>query len=153
MDEYVELDPVRIGVKVNPKMEFEVVGQPSIAAGEEKVVTFVIKNVGEFEVRDATARITIVDPFSSTDDSAFIGDLKPGEAANATFKISVDGDATPKLYALNLEVKYKDAEGEWAYSEPAKAIINVTPAKPPYMLYAVIAIIVIAAIAVYLKRR
>ena len=153
MDEYVELDPVRIGVKVNPKMEFEVVGQPSIAAGEEKVVTFVIKNVGEFEVRDATARITIVDPFSSTDDSAFIGDLKPGEAANATFKISVDRDATPKLYALNLEVKYKDAEGEWAYSEPAKAIINVIPAKPPYMLYAVIAIIVIAAIAVYLKRR
>ncbi len=153
MDEYVELDPVRIGVKVNPKMEFEVTGQPSIAAGEEKVVTFVIKNAGEFEVRDATARITIVDPFSSTDDSAFIGDLKPGESANASFKISVDSDATPKLYALNLEVKYKDAEGEWAYSEPAKAIINVTPARPPYMLYAVIAIIVIAAIAVYLKRR
>jgi len=111
LDEYVELDPVRIGVKVNPKMEFEVQGQPSIAAGDEKIVTFVVKNVGEFEVKDATARITIVDPFSSTDDSAFIGDLKPGETANVTFKLSVDSDATPKLYALNLEVKYKDPEG------------------------------------------
>ncbi len=57
---------------------------------------------------------------------------------NASFKISVDSDATPKLYALNLEVKYKDPEGEWAYSEPAKAKILVTPAKPPYGLYAVV---------------
>ncbi len=153
LDEYVEIDPVRIGVKVNPKMEFEVQGQPSIAAGEEKVVTFVVKNVGEFEVKDATARITIVDPFSSTDDSAFIGDLKPGETANATFKLSVDSDATPKLYALNLEVKYKDPEGEWAYSEPAKAIINVIPAKPPYALYAIVGLIIVAAIIYYLRRR
>ena len=42
LDECVELDPVRIGVKVNPKMEFEVIGQPSIAAGEEKILTFTI---------------------------------------------------------------------------------------------------------------
>ncbi len=153
MDEYVELDAVRIGVKVNPKMEFEVVGQPNIAAGESAVVTFTIKNIGEFEVRDATARITIVDPFSSSDDSAFIGNLKPGETANASFKISVDRDATPKLYALNLEVKYKDPEGEWAISEPAKAVINVTPAKPPYLLYGIVAAVILAAIALYLKRR
>lgn len=153
LDEYVELDPVRIGVKVNPKMEFEVQGQPSIAAGEEKILTFRVKNMGDFEVKDATARITIVDPFSSSDDSAFIGDLKPGETANATFKISVDSDATPKLYALNLEVKYKDPEGEWAYSEPAKAIINVTPARPPYGLYAIVGIILVAAIIYYLRRR
>ncbi len=153
MDEYVELDAVRVGVKVNPKMEFEVIGQPSIAAGESAVVTFKIKNTGEFEVKDATARITIVDPFSSSDDSAFIGDLKPGETANASFKISVDRDATPKLYALNLEVKYKDQEGEWAISEPAKAVINVTPAKPPYLLYGIVAAVILAAIVVYFKRR
>lgn len=153
MDEYVELDPVRIGVKVNPKMEFEVSGTPSIAAGEEKIVTFQIKNMGDFEVKDATARITIVDPFSSSDDSAFIGNLKPGESVNASFKIAVDDTATPKLYALNLEVKYKDQEGEWAISEPAKAVINVEPAKPPYVIYGIVALIIIAAVIVYLRRR
>ncbi len=153
MNEYVELDPVKIGVKVNPKMEFEVIGQPSVAAGESKVVTFKIKNTGKFEIKDATARITIVDPFSSSDDSAFIGDLKPGETANASFKISVDRDATPKLYALNLEVKYKDPEGEWAISEPAKAVISVTPAKPPYILYGIVTAVIIAAVIIYFKRR
>lgn len=153
LDEYVELDPVRIGVKVNPKMEFEVMGCPSIPAGEERILTFIIKNVGKFEIRDATARITIVDPFSSSDDSAFIGDLKPGETANASFKISVDDDATPKLYALNLEVKYRDPEGELAISEPVKAVIEVTPAKPPYILYGIVIVISVAAAIVYLKRR
>jgi len=138
---------------VNPKVNFEVSGIPKIAAGEEKIITFMIKNLGEFEVRDATARITIVDPFSSTDDTAFLGNLKPGQAVNASFKISVDKDATPKLYALNLEVKYKDLEGEWAISEPTKAIIQVTPAKPPYILYSIVAIIAAIAVIVYFRSR
>ncbi len=153
LDEYVESDPIRVGVKVNPKMTFEVSGTPKIAAGEEKVITFIVKNAGSFEVKDATARITIVDPFSSTDDTAYLGDLKPGETAEATFKVSVDRDATPKLYALNLEVKYKDPEGEWAISEPTKAVIEVTPAKPPYMLYGIVALIIIIAAIVYLRSR
>ncbi|RLI81891.1 S-layer protein [Archaeoglobales archaeon] len=153
LDEYIETDPVRFGVRVNPKVNFEVSGIPKIAAGEEKIITFMIKNLGEFEVRDATARITIVDPFSSTDDTAFLGNLKPGQTVNASFKISVDKDATPKLYALNLEVKYKDLEGEWAISEPTKAIIQVTPAKPPYILYSIVAIIAAIAVIVYFRSR
>ncbi len=131
MDEYFELDPIKVGVAVKPKIEFSVEGTAAIAAGEEGIVVFRIKNTGNFTVRDATARITIVDPFSSTDDTAFLGTLKPGEAAEAKFKISVDKDATPKKYALNMEIKYRDPEGEWAYSEPIKAVIEVKPAKPP----------------------
>ncbi len=154
LDTYMESDPIKIGVKVNPKMSFEVIGVPKIAAGEEKIIEFKIKNVGDFEVREATARLTIVDPFSSTDDTAYLGNLKPGQSAIAKFKVSVDKDATPKLYALNLEVKYKDPEGDWVISAPTKAVIDVTPAKPPYALYgAVIAIIVIAAIAYARSRR
>jgi hypothetical protein len=153
MDEYVESDPVRIGVKVNPKVKFEVTGTPSIAAGEERILTFTVRNMGNFEVRDATARITIVDPFSSSDDTAYIGNLKPGEAVSASFKISADKDATPKLYALNLEVKYRDLEDEWAISEPVKATINVTPAKPPYLIYGAVAAVIIIAVAAYLRSR
>ncbi|WP_230972162.1 COG1361 S-layer family protein [Archaeoglobus neptunius] len=153
MDEYIELDPIRIGVKVNPKMEFKVIGKPRIAAGESKIITFTVRNAGQFEVKDATARLTIVDPFSSSDDTAYLGNLKPGESANASFKISVDSDATPKVYALNLEVKYKDPEGEWAFSEPTKAIIEVTPARPPYVLYGIVVLIVVVSVIVYLRKR
>ncbi len=134
LDEYFESDPIEIGIKVNPKMRLEVYGTPKIQAGSEAVVEWTVKNVGNFTIREATARLTIVDPFSSSDDTAYIGTLKPGETAVVKFKLKVDRDATPKLYGLNLEVKYKDPEDEWAVSEPVKAVVEVTPAKAPYGL-------------------
>ncbi len=152
MDEYFESDPIEVGIKVNPKMRFEVYGIPKVHAGSTEVVTFVVKNVGNFTVREATARLTIVDPFSSNDDTAYIGTLKPGESAEVKFKVSVDRDATPKRYGLNLEVKYKDPEGEWAISEPTKAVIEVLPPQPPYTAIA-IAIVVALLSVIYLRRR
>ncbi len=154
MNEWTESDPIRIGIKVNPKLRFEIIGIPKIAQGEEKVITVKIKNLGNFTLREATARITIVDPFTSTDDTAYIGTLKPGEAKNISFKIKVDKDATPKLYGLNLEVKYKDPEGDWAISEPTKLVIEVTPAKPNFaLLGGILAVVLLTAIGYALKRR
>ena len=153
MDEYFYTDPKSIGIKVNPKMKFEVYGTPKIAAGSEGIVAFIIKNVGNFTIREATARLTITDPFSSDDDTAYIGTLKPGETAVIKFKLSVDADATPKKYGLNLEVKYKDLEDEWAISEPTKAVIEVVPPKPPYGAIALVVIIAIVAVVYYLRRR
>ena len=153
MDEYFYSDPKSVGIKVNPKMKFEVYGTPKIAAGSEGIVALTIKNVGNFTIREATARLTITDPFSSDDDTAYIGTLKPGQTAEIKFKLSVDADATPKKYGLNLEVKYKDLEDEWAISEPTKAVIEVVPSQPPYGAIAIIAIIAIVAVAYYLRRR
>jgi hypothetical protein len=152
LDEYFETDPITVGIKVNPKMKFEVYGIPKIQAGREAVVEWTIKNVGNFTIREATARLTIIDPFSSSDDTAYIGTLKPGETATVKFKLKVDGDATPKLYGLNLEVKYKDTEGEWAISEPVKAVVEVTPAKG-FSLIGVLAVVVVAGIVILIYRR
>ncbi|MET1124006.1 MAG: S-layer protein [Archaeoglobaceae archaeon] len=151
--ETFELEPVTIGIEVKPRIEFGVEGLASIAAGEEAIVEFYVVNLGNVSVSDATARLTIVDPFSSTDDTAYLGDMQPGEKKVARFKLAVDRDATPKVYGLNLEVKYRDASGEWVYSEPVKALVEVQPAKPPYGMLAVVAIVLIAAVAYYLKRR
>ncbi len=153
MDEYFYTDQKSVGIKVNPKMKFEIYGTPKIAAGSEGIVSFTIKNVGNFTVKEATARLTITDPFSSSDDTAYIGTLEPGQTAEIKFKLSVDADATPKKYGLNLEVKYKDLEDEWAISEPTKAVIEVVPSKPPYGVIAFVSIIAIIAIAYYLRRR
>ncbi len=153
MDEYFETNPVDIGIKVSPKLVFEVEGRPIISAGSEKIVEFTIKNAGSYEVRDAIARLTVVDPFSSTDDTAFVGNLKPGESKTIKFKLKVDSEATPKLYALNLEVKYKDPEGEWVISEPVKATIDVTPRTTSYMPLVAAGVIVLVIIAALAYRR
>ncbi len=153
LDEYFESDPMEIGIKVNPKMKLEVYGTPKIQAGSEAVVKWTVKNVGNFTIREATARLTIVDPFSSSDDTAYIGTLKPGETAVVKFKLKVDRDATPKLYGLNLEVKYKDPEDEWAISEPVKAVVEVTPAKAPYGLIPVLIFLAVVVGLLVWRRR
>ncbi|MBO8182693.1 MAG: S-layer protein [Archaeoglobus sp.] len=153
MDEYSEANPVEIGISVSPKLEFEVEGKPVINAGAEGIVELQIKNAGSYEVRDATARLTVVDPFSSTDDTAFIGNLKPGEVATIKFKLKADREATPKLYALNLEVKYKDPEGEWVISEPIKATIEVTSKKTSYLPAIAVGVVVVAIIVGLAYRR
>lgn len=143
-----ELD---VGIVVHPKMKFELEGKGVIPAGEEKIVTVTIRNAGAFTIKDATARITVVDPFSTTDDTAYIGNLEPGEAKNVSFKIKVDDDATPKTYALNLEVKYRDPSDEWVISDPVKMPIEVVEYKgiPKGLLYGLLIAAVIAGAAIY----
>ena len=141
-------EEVDAGVEVKPKMKFEVEGKGSLEAGSEMLVTVAVRNAGNFEVRDATARITVVDPFSTTDDTAYIGTLKPGEARNVTFKLKVDGDATPKLYALNLEVKYRDVSGEWVISEPVKMPIEVKEKKTRIPMTGAITLVILAGSAI-----
>jgi len=154
MNEWVVSDPIRIGIKVNHKMSFEVIGVPKIAQGEEKVITVEIKNLGNVTAREATARITIVDPFSSSDDTAYIGTLKPGEVKRISFKIKVSKDATPKIYGLDLEVKYKNPEGDWVISEPTKMEIEVVPAKPNFLLFgSILGIAIVCGIGYALRRR
>lgn len=148
-------EEVDAGVEVKPRMKFEVEGKGSLEAGSESLVTVKVINAGNFEVRDATARITVVDPFSTTDDTAYIGSLKPGEGKNVTFKLKVDKDATPKLYALNLEVKYRDVSGEWVISEPVKMPVEVKERKSriPMTGAITLAILVGSAIAYGMSRR
>ncbi len=140
-------EKVDVGVTVQPKMRFEVQGTGQVPAGGEKTVTVEVKNTGDFTVRDATTRITVVDPFSTTDDTAYIGSLDPGESTNVTFNLKADSDATLKLYALNLEVKYKDLSDEWVISEPEKMPVEVVESTgvPPMLIIALL--IVVAAVA------
>jgi hypothetical protein len=51
----------------------------------------------------------VVDPFTSTDDTAYLGDLKPGQTATARYQMSADDTAAVKDYTLDTEIRYRDA--------------------------------------------
>jgi hypothetical protein len=122
-----------IGVMVEGELNFEV--QPvqvdgSLTPGSEKVITIPIVNAGDYEAKDAVARINIVNPFaaapfSTTDDTAYIGTLQPGESGLAKFRISVDADAVPKPYILEVEVQYWDSLGNSYTSDTMRATVTV----------------------------
>ena len=142
-----------IGIKVGKKIRFEVIGKGEIPAGDERIITVRIKNAGEVSIKDATARITVVDPFSTTDDSSYIGELRPGEEKEVSFRIKADRDATPKSYALNLEIKYRDFNGEWVISDPVKLPIDVTESQKTIPSAGVVLAAVSILLAAYWMRR
>lgn len=115
-----------IQVKVKDEPYFEVVETTGyLATGEEKLVNIIIKNTGEKPAYDAIARISVVNPLSTTDDQAYLGTLEPGEEATAQFKIKVKSDATPKTHCLNIEIKYTDSDDETHISPILKAPLEI----------------------------
>ncbi len=110
---------------------FKVTGtEANLTAGGEGIINVTYVNTGDVVANECIARISVVDPFSTTDDQAYLGDINPGESANALFKVNVAEDATPKGYSINNEVKYKDERDDTLYARDLKAVVNVGPAKP-----------------------
>ncbi|MDD1675518.1 MAG: S-layer protein, partial [Methanomicrobiales archaeon] len=120
-------DPVTFGVPIGGKIEFSVVSPPEqIAPGEKTVIEVEYKNTGSAEVFRAQARLSAVDPFTSSDDTAFLGDLKPGQSAIARYDLSADAAATVKIYGLDSEIRYRDALDNPQISKTMKVEIEMT---------------------------
>jgi hypothetical protein len=93
--------------------------------GNKNIISVEYKNTGETTIYSAQSRISAVDPFTSNDDIAYLGDLKPGESAVASYEVSVDRSATIKEYGLDSEIRYRDALDNTYISDTMKVKINV----------------------------
>jgi len=82
--------------------------ESDLKAGDEKTINVTYTNTGEQIARECIARISVVDPFTTTDDQAYLGDMHPGESRTAIFDLNVAKDATVKEYSISSEIKYKD---------------------------------------------
>jgi hypothetical protein len=143
-----------VGVMVEGRLDFEV--QPvqvdgRLTPGSERVISIPIVNVGDYAAEDAVARINIVNPFatapfSTTDDTACIGTLQPGESGLAKFKIGVDSDALAKPYALEVQVEYWDSLGNSYTSDTMRATVAVQ--QPSGLSTTAIVVISIAGVVV-----
>jgi hypothetical protein len=122
-----------VGVMVEGELNFEVQTvqvEGRLTPGSERVIIIPIVNVGDYEAKDAVAKINIVNPFatapfSTSDDTAYIGTLQAGENSSAKFRISVDADAVPKPYVLDVQVEYWDSLGNSYTSDTMRATVTV----------------------------
>ncbi|MCL7415010.1 MAG: hypothetical protein M8349_02970 [ANME-2 cluster archaeon] len=127
----VKSQNLTIPVVVKHEADFEVVDiSGEMVAGEESLLCITYKNVGELPVNGATVRISASDPFSTTDDQAFLGSLAPGASALAKFNLKVDDSATPKMYGINSEIKYEDVDGQDRISDNIKIQVETLPKVP-----------------------
>ncbi|MDQ1253223.1 MAG: hypothetical protein QG646_2373 [Euryarchaeota archaeon] len=119
---------MEIAVKKEPFFQItEVKGE--LRPGKKGMLYVTYNNTGEEPAKDATVRVSASDPFSTTDDQAYLGELNPGESAVAAFNLDVDEIATPKPYSLNSEILYEDTGGHDKISDSIKVNIEVLPAE------------------------
>jgi len=87
-------------------------------------------NTGTTTAYKAQVRLSAVKPFSSTDDTAYLGDLKPGETGIARYQFSVDDTAAVREYSLDSEVRYRDVLDNSQVSDTFSVPVKVlqTPA-------------------------
>ena len=124
--EQVTSDSETIGMAVGKKIDFNVTSLPGeLSPGQKKVINVEYVNSGGATAYNVQARISAVDPFTSSDDTAFLGTLAPGESGVAAFEISVDKAATIKEYALDSEIRYRDALDNSLISNPLKVRVRV----------------------------
>jgi hypothetical protein len=115
-----------VGIPVGGKVDFMVISLPAeMNPGNKNIISVEYKNTGETTIYSAQSRISAVDPFTSNDDIAYLGDLKPGESAVASYEVSVDRSATIKEYGLDSEIRYRDALDNTYISDTMKVKINV----------------------------
>jgi len=141
-----------VGVPVGGRIRFNVIPPaPALYPGETKVVVIEYQNTGTTTAHHAQARLNAVAPFTSADNSAYLGDIGPGGRATARYALTVDGDAPLKTYNLDTEVRYRDAFDNSQISNTFKADVQVV-ARPTSVsimqslpIVALVAIVLIGA--------
>ncbi len=160
--DYVTSRSETVGILVGGKADFAIISAPAeMHPGNHKTITVEYRNTGDTTIYSAQARISAVDPFSSNEDIAFIGELKPGESKSVTFDLSVDRTATIKQYGLDSEIRYRDALDNTHISDIMKVSVEVTATKgietivsnPIYLSLIAAAIIGIAYILFQHRRK
>ena len=151
-----------IGVPVGSKVSFAITSPaPEMNPGSKKTLTIVYKNTGDSPVYSALARISAVDPFTSNEDIAYLGDLQPGQSGTAQFVLSVDRAATIKEYGLDSEVRYRDALDNTYISDIMKVKVDVVTlsgisaivSNPIYLSIVLAAIVGIAYMLMHYRKK
>jgi hypothetical protein len=118
------------GVPVQPEMRFAAEETPLIIkCGRSCEALLNLTNAGPETANDAVVRVNALDPFVVSYDTAYLGDVEPGDSVNATFGIKVKPDAVPTTYYVTMEVKYYDDKDDPHVTKIIRKAIVVTP--PP----------------------
>ena len=158
--DYVYSETETIGVPVGEKVSFNVSSvQTEISPGREMVIQVEYQNTGGTTAYNAQARISAVDPFTSNDDTAYLGTMAPGDKKVAAFDVSLDKSATVKVYGLDSEVQYRDVLDNSVTSDPVKVQVQVVPAPSilsliglPGIIAIILVVLAAAGYLIYSKR-
>jgi hypothetical protein len=143
----VTSDIETIGIPIGGKISFTITSGPvHVVQGSQNVIQVEYQNTGVTTAFNAQARLSVVDPFTSTDDTAYLGDLKPGQTATARYQMSADDTAAVKDYTLDTEIRYRDVLDISHSSDIIHVPVQVQPKPASAGLMQALPIIVVIAL-------
>ena len=117
------------GVRVQPERTFDVrnLSTESFRVDEtEATVRATVVNTGGAVARNVVVRAQGPAPLQATAPEAAVGDLAPGESADATFTFAVPADAEPGSLSLSFAVEYENADGDLRrLDEPIRRAVSL----------------------------
>ncbi|MHB8162967.1 MAG: COG1361 S-layer family protein [Methanoregula sp.] len=136
-----------VGIPVGGKLSFSVISAPAqVSPDSDNVITVVFRNNGDATAYYSQARISAVDPFTSSDDTAYIGDIKPGDNVTAKYQIYTGENAEIKTYLLDAEIRYRDALDNSQVSDSFKVPVSVESEPASSGLVSMLPLILVIAI-------
>jgi hypothetical protein len=136
-----------VGVPVGGKLSFSVTSSPSrVILGSDNVITVEYRNNGDTTAYHSQARISAVDPFTSSDDTTYIGDLKPGDTATARYQVHAGEESEIRTYMLDAEIRYRDALDNSQVSDTFKVPVQVDPKPASQGLGSMLPVVLVVAI-------
>ncbi len=150
-----------VGIPVGGKVDLVVTQvRADLSPGDRNIIEVTYMNVGDTTAYRAQSRISAVDPFTSSDDTAYLGDIGPGESAVARYSVTVDRGATVKAYGLDTEIRYRDALDNTVISDTMKAEVMLSERKgvtayatSPVLLLAVAALLIGAGYYIFSRQK
>ena len=151
-----QTEQVQLSAGFKPKVTFILVNTSnSLQSGEKGIISVKYQNTGPVTAYNSQAEINILDPFTSEDDQAYLGDIMPGETKVAQFKLKVNSGTTPKQYALDSEIRYSDINLSEYVSDPVKIPVDVIDSSSNALILPgiILIIIVIGGGFLYYRRK
>ena len=139
-----------VGVPVGGKITFTVISdEVMVVPGSENFIAVKYQNTGDNTAYAAQSRLSAADPFTSSDNTAYLGDIRPGDQVTARYQLSADANAGPGNYSLDTEIRFSDTQDNNQISDTFRVPVLVTAPPASSGVQKVLpAVVVIAPIAI-----
>ncbi|MFA4877302.1 MAG: S-layer protein [Methanoregula sp.] len=124
----VTSQPVTIGIPVYANTPFTVLSSaPALVPGSKTMLEVQYRNEGVATAYNAQVRLNGHDPVDISENTVFLGNIKPGESAIARYELTTDTAAETKEYTFDSKIRYRDALGNSIESDTIPVRVQVNP--------------------------
>ncbi|WP_321505482.1 S-layer protein [uncultured Methanoregula sp.] len=128
----VTSQPVTIGIPVYGKTTFTVLSSsPALVPGSTTTLEVQYRNDGVATVYNAQARLTGHAPVETSENTVFLGNIRPGESATARYELKTDSTAngsSAKEFTFDSKIRFRDVLGNSIESDTIPVGVRVSQA-------------------------